>query len=419
VVDKESDLKSLNPYLEDGILRVGGRIDALPGVARSMNRPVILPKGHHITSLIIDAYHRRFLHSSDETVVNELRQEFWIPHMRVAVRKVKLACQICKNRAAKPASAQMCPLPSARLSPFFSPFAHTGLDYFGPVEIVIGRRREKRWIALFTCLTIRAIHMEIARSLSADSCILAIRNFINRRGCPVEIHSDNGTNFKGAHTELKTALAGIDYEQIADTFTMRGIKWITIPPYSPHKGGSWERMVRSVKNIVGIVLHSKALQEDTLRSFLIEAEYIINSRPLMYIPLESDLEEALTPNHFLLLSSHGRKERWDFKEGLLRKQWKISQELANHFWTRWVREYAPTILRRTKWAEDGLSLEVGDVVIILDPKAPRNDWAKGVIIETIASIDGKIRTVRVKTNSGVKTRSIHNLAVLDVRRHVE
>lgn len=78
-------------------------------------------------------------------------------------------------------------LPIDRLTPHVRAFTFTGLDYFGPINITIGRRTEKRWIAFFTCLTVRAVHIEIARDLSADQCILCVRNFINIRGVPSRI----------------------------------------------------------------------------------------------------------------------------------------------------------------------------------------------------------------------------------------
>lgn len=412
-IPDSSSLKTLSPYLEKGILKVKGRIEALT-CGWNMKRPIILPRKHKITFLIIDDLHRQFNHQMSEAVVNEMRQEFWVPRLRVEVNHVKSSCQVCKNQTAKRTVMEMGPLPEGRLSPFFRPFTHTGLDYFGPLEVCVGRRREKRWVALFTCLTIRAVHMEVVHSLSADSCLLAIRNFMNRRGCPKEIISDNGTSFKGADKELRKAFEEMEQSGLNLECTMKGIVWKTIPPYSPHKGGSWERMVRSVKAVVGKVLYQKALRDETLQSFLIEAEQIINSRPLTYVPLDVESDRALTPNDFLLQSSNGQKERWEFPEKLLRKQWKVSQELANHFWTRWVREYAPTILKRPKWFKDEHPLVVGDVVVILDEKLARNEWVKGLVIETLPGKDGKIRTVKLRTENGVRTRSVSNLVRLDV-----
>lgn len=97
-------------------------------------------------------------------------------------------------------------LPLSRLAAYSRPFSHMGVDYFGPMLVSVGRRTEKRWGVLVTCLTIRAIHLEVAHSLTADSCIMALRNVIARRGVPCVIYSDRGTNFVGANKELKIAI---------------------------------------------------------------------------------------------------------------------------------------------------------------------------------------------------------------------
>ncbi|GBP90199.1 hypothetical protein EVAR_49723_1 [Eumeta japonica] len=74
--------------------------------------------------------------------------------------------------------------PGGRASPSSKAIYAHRVDYFGPLEVTVGRRREKRWAALFTCLTTRAVHMEVASSLSADSMIMALRRFMARRGQP-------------------------------------------------------------------------------------------------------------------------------------------------------------------------------------------------------------------------------------------
>lgn len=64
----------------------------------------------------------------------------------------------------------------------------------------------KRYGVLFTCLAIRAIHIEVVPSLDTDSFINALRRFAARRGQVWELRSDNGTNFVGAERELRNAL---------------------------------------------------------------------------------------------------------------------------------------------------------------------------------------------------------------------
>ncbi|GBP94478.1 hypothetical protein EVAR_67190_1 [Eumeta japonica] len=81
-------------------------------------------------------------------------------------------------------------------------FTYVGLDYFGPYNVTIGKQHQKRYVALFTCPTSKAVHLEVAGGLNADSAILANRRMMARRGASVEIWSDNGTNFHGADAEL-------------------------------------------------------------------------------------------------------------------------------------------------------------------------------------------------------------------------
>ncbi|GBP03522.1 hypothetical protein EVAR_101853_1 [Eumeta japonica] len=132
-------------------------------------------------------------------------EKFWITKLRPTVRKVAKACRLCQIRHARPITPKMADLPEGRLAFRQKPFTHTGVDYFGPMEVTVGRRREKRWAALFTCLTTRAVHMEIASSLSADSMIMALRRYMARRGQPDTLYSDHGTNFAVAAAELARA----------------------------------------------------------------------------------------------------------------------------------------------------------------------------------------------------------------------
>ncbi|XP_055623726.1 uncharacterized protein LOC129767128 [Toxorhynchites rutilus septentrionalis] len=305
-VDSTSALYKLSPMLDsDGVLRMNSRIGAAPIVTNEVRFPVLLPKSHRATELLVADYHARFLHSNHETVVNELRQRFYIPQLRVVVRKIAKQCQYCRVHKAVPHPPIMAPLPEIRLTAFVRPFTHTGVDYFGPVFVKQGRSLVKRWIALFTCLSIRAVHLEVVHGLSTQSCVMAIRRFVARRGSPSTFCSDNGTNFIGASNILQEQLK-ITNEHCAATFTNTNTRWLLNPPLTPHMGGSWERMVRSVKvAMTAISEHPHHPSDEVLETVALEAESVVNSRPLTYIALDHAEQEALTPNHFMFYGTQG------------------------------------------------------------------------------------------------------------------
>lgn len=210
-VTKSSHIYKLSPYLDqDLLIRINGRIDAATAITEYARRPIILAKEHPLTALIVRQYHVEYKHQNQETIVCAIRQRYWIPHLRTLVKREKNKCMLCRLRSAKPSIPIMGPLPEDRVTPCQRPFTYTGLDYFGPVYVTVGRRQEKRWVALFTCLTVRAVHLELAKDLSTYACIICLRNFINIRGVPRRIRSDNGTNFVGMQKELRNAIGDLD-----------------------------------------------------------------------------------------------------------------------------------------------------------------------------------------------------------------
>lgn len=90
------------------------------------------------------------------------------------------------------------------------PFTFTGVDYAGYFEIKTSTRKNapyiKGYIALFICLTTRALHLELVSDLSTTQFMKAFKRFIGRRGIPREMYSDNGTNFIGAAREIRENL---------------------------------------------------------------------------------------------------------------------------------------------------------------------------------------------------------------------
>ena len=132
----------------------------------------------------------------------------------------------------------MSDLPAVCLGYRQPPFSNCGVDYFGPFQVTIRRSSEKRWGFLFTCLTTRAIHIELVPSMDTSSCVMAIERFISRRGTPSIIWSDNGTNFVGAEKELflcikncrwyRKALSGSIIRHVHHIKTEHGSEWCAV-----------------------------------------------------------------------------------------------------------------------------------------------------------------------------------------------
>ncbi|XP_062538467.1 uncharacterized protein LOC134206756 [Armigeres subalbatus] len=245
---------------------------------------------------------------------------------------------------------------------------------------------------------------------------MAVRRFVARRGSPFQIQSDNGTNFQGASRELREEIEKIG-KGLAETFTNSNTKWVFNPPSAPHFGGAWERLVKSVKVALGSLCSDRNPDDETLLTVIAEAESIVNSRPLTSIPLESPSQEALTPNHFILLSSNGViQPRTTLAEPtrVTRTNWNMARQLMDQFWRRWMNEYLPTLANRTKWFGETKNLEKNDLVLIVN-EGQRNGWLRGRVITTIPGRDGRIRQAWVQTTEGVFRRPVSKLAVLQVQ----
>ena len=415
-LDRISRLKALDPAFDaDGILRMSTRLEAVR--ARKVCAPIILDGDDPYARLYIRHVHEKE-HASAERTVSELRDGFFVLKMRTNTRMIAHRCLACRHARARPNPPLMGQLPKGRLADGQRPFTHCGLDFFGPMSVTIGRRREKRYGALFTCLTTRAVHLELAASLSTDSAIQAIRRMTARRGQPTTLYSDNGTNFRGADREMAAAVRTLqDDPRWRDELANSRIEWKFLPPAAPHMGGAWERLVGSVKRALKATLKEQSPREETLATALAEAEFTVNSRPLTHISVDPRDESPLTPNHFLIGSAKGRSPLAYSSPGDentdLRKQWRYAQRLADMFWRRWIREYRPSLAQRPKWRERVAPIEVGDLVLIVDPTLPRNAWPRGRVVTATPAADGQVRMVRVKTATGnVYSRPATKIAVL-------
>ncbi|XP_063629855.1 uncharacterized protein LOC134801251 [Cydia splendana] len=394
---------------DDELMRLSGRIRAASQVRDEMKNPIVLDGKDLAVRLLVEHHHRRAAHGNTETVVNELRQDYHLLSLRSTVRNITYNCLFCRIRRAKQFQPVTGDLPEARLGHHRRPFTFTGLDYFGPIQVTVGRRREKRYVALYTCLVVRAVHLEIVDSLTTDSAIMSLRRFTARRGTPSELWSDNGTAFVGASRELRRL-----YDDATSQFAAaQRINWRFIPPAAPFMGGCWERLVKSVKTALKVTLTERAPTDEVLRTLLAEAEALVNSRPLTHVSVDPQSEESLTPMHFLLGSSSGRPLPVTSSETdlLSRTSWRKAVGLSEHFWRRWLKEYLPTLTPRRGRGEVP-QIAVGDLVLIADGNSPRGSWPRGRITAVFPGPDGIIRVADVHSLGGVLRRPLRKLIKL-------
>ena len=312
----------------------------------------------------------------------------------------------------------MAPLPTARVKMLDGAFRTSGLDYFGPIQVKRGTSVVKVWGVLFRCLATRAIHIELADSLDTDATLMVISRFQARRGNVQEIWSDNGKSLTSADKVLRRNIRALNQDKIISKLALEGIKWRFVPPCDPEAGGAWERAIRTVNETLKIILREQVPPLQVLQTAMAEVEKIVNSTPLFHVPVDSEDDDVLTPFHFLIGRATpayptGAHVQGD---GCLRRRWKHAQMLADHFWKRWAREYLPTLANRSKWLKMSRNVQVGDLVIIADPRHPRGLWVRGVVTDTLCGADGVVRSARVRTVHGELHRPVRRLVVLQTLR---
>jgi len=203
-ISSKSKLSQLQPFLDNsGILRVSGRL-SFSDLSFNAKHPTILPKSHAFTNVLLRAIHESNCHAGVSLMCTISRQNFWILQCRRACKQIVDHCIKCRRFKSKPLQQNFDVLPTDRVqSRILKPFDATGVDYLGPIAIL--DNQTKLYVLLFTCLQIRAVHLELTTSLSTKDFCNAFTRFISRRGTPSIIRSDNAKTFVSAADKLSTS----------------------------------------------------------------------------------------------------------------------------------------------------------------------------------------------------------------------
>ena len=393
---------------DDGLIRCDGRIEN-SSQEKESKQPILLPATHYFTELLIKEQHEVVHHNGIRDTLNLIRQKYWIQRGREAVKRIVRRCVVCRKLEAKPFPTPRAPqLPACRVSEE-PPFCNTGIDFAGPIYVkkssgaINGNNQDKVYIALFTCASTRALHLELVENMSAATFLQAFRRFSSRRGLPTKVLTDNAKTFKSASKEVR--MIG-ESKEVNRYFANRRIAWEFITEKAPWHGGFWERMVRSVKRCLKKAIGRASLSFGELRTLLVEIETTLNNRPLTFVyDDEQGISYALTPSHLIYgrqISSTPNDKHYEIvsTNQSLTKRAKYHQRVLNQFIKQWRTEYLLSLRESSKSTRPNsdVSIAVGDMVILRNDNTRRTFWKLAKVEKLLPSSDGIVRSAKVMVN---------------------
>lgn len=416
------DKKLIAQIDQDGLLRAHGRLEDIRSLPKEMRNPIILPRNHQLVNLLLLHLHEARAHCGYKSLMHETKKRFWIIGLRSAAKLLNRKCVTCRKLRKKPLEQLMGQVPSLRVAAGFPAFINTAMDLFGPLKIKLNRKTLKdAQVIIFTCMTTRAIHLELVSDKSTDTFLMAFRRFACTRGHPSVCWSDCGTNFVGAQGYLREIMQKWDFPKIksilSEDFTC-DFRWEWNVPRASHQNGVVESLIKSVRQALDVTCKLHAYTEEQWRTFLSEITYIINDRPLY--PSSDDIFESppITPNDILLGHHNPPPQAEPEKRVNPRDLLRNVQKTVQDFWETWIKYFAPNLLPRNKWFKTRDNIQIGDLVLELDQRHRRN-WKMALIVDVYPGKDGRIRKVKIKTANGDYDRPIHKLCLIATKEELQ
>ncbi|UYV81575.1 hypothetical protein LAZ67_20001571 [Cordylochernes scorpioides] len=368
-----------------GLLRVKTKISRRQDL-ESFRMPLLLPSDHDLVYLLIRWKHETWGHVGLQSLMNLLREDYWILKFRRTVRRVIHQCVKCIRFTAKSGSVESVELPENRVRDA-SIFEVVGIDLTGPLVL---RNRRKVWIVIFTCAVYRAVHLELVTSLSTENFLQAFRRFVARRGRPYVVYSDNGTNFRGA----SRALGNLDNAVVQSESTKQNINWKFIPPK---------------------ILGQARFEFEELYTIICDTESLMNSRPLTYMSEDVEDLSPLTLALFLHdLKEIGVPDLDSIERASLQKRYRFRQRLREDLRKRFRTEYFGFLRQETRRRSKTRPIKVGDLVLIGEDNAKRVNWPLARVVEVYPGRDGPVRVAKLRTSKGVQIGPVQRLYNLEI-----
>jgi hypothetical protein len=233
---------------------------------------------------------------------------------------------------------------------------------------------------------------------------------------------DNASQFKAVASIVEKHSGRVNKEKFAEYLVNHGVKFSYISAFSPWKGGVYERMVQTVKRAFRKAVGRRVLNSVQLATVLAEVQYIVNTRPLVYIGSEFDQREALSPASFLNMNLRtifpdptadiddvtdpDYNPKPESTRNKLKHMFKCDQALLNELWDAFKGEYLLGLRQQHQSKHKKSPGEVcappkeGQVVIVAETLQPRSSWKLARIEKLKVSEDGQIRSAKVRVIKG-------------------
>lgn len=401
-VDKSSKLAGLSPFLdENGLLCVRGRLSNAE-ITYDEKHPIIVPNHSNLSRILSLEAHQKTMHGGTQAMLHFIRAKYWIVGAKRAVTTILKSCLPCIRYTKTNTEQIMGDLPKERVIST-APFAHCGVDYFGPVKIKRFEGRCKSidtaYAAVFICLTTKMIHIECVSNLTTDRFLWALSRLASIYRMPTIMFSDNAKTFKGAENELNNVLETWKSPDIENFLTKNGIRWKFITPRAPNQGGIWEAAVKWAKHHMKRMLVDHKLTFEQLQTLLAKISAVLNSRPL--VPLSDNPLELnyLTPAHAVIGGRLVQPLSSNFENIPMSRltQQKALDKIQQDFWNVWRKEYMGTLQNRYRWSREEKNFEVGDLVLLKVDNIPPGTWPVARILEIYPGADDIVRSVKIRT----------------------
>ena len=406
-------VRDLNLFLDPkGLIRSEGRMENVNAFSSELIHPLLLGKNHPLTNLIVLYCHHKVQHLGVQPTLNKVRMDgFRLIHPFNAVKSVLKNCYTCKRMNSLAFKyPKMTDLPAHRVN-LIRPFAHTGVDYTGHIMIREGDVDKEYYMLIFTCLNVRACHIELLPDMSAKHFVLALVRFSNQYGIPENIYSDNAANFAAGVPRLSKVFESQIFQE---NFGTTPIRHLCIPLGAPWVGACWERMIKLIKECLRKTVVRQKLDYFKLVTVLSDIQHAVNNRPLTYRCADNHSLEVITPYKFLnpygsntvLVQNTSAEYSRSKSSKELAESLELRDKLMDRFRDVWQREYLLSLrdgykdLRQEHFVD---KVDVGDIVLVrnIQPKyvKRRQYWSLARILSVIKGHDGKIRSATVLKGS--------------------